>query len=129
MQVCPALSSLPQARRSAARSKLQSGATSTGDLPPSSSVKGVKLGAAAAATLRPTVVEPVKIKWSKGKALKRAASSASPGTTTSSVASKAWATKRCSKALKRGVSSEGLIITRLPAASASMVGAMLRSKG
>ena len=34
--------------------------TMTGDLPPSSSVTGVRFFAAACATIRPTAVEPVK---------------------------------------------------------------------
>ena len=41
-----------------------------GDLPPSSSVTGVRLRPAASATSRPTRVEPVKIRWSNGSAAK-----------------------------------------------------------
>src|SRR3546814_9653602 len=68
MQVWPLLSHLPVARRAAACSMGKSAATIAGDLPPSSSVSGVRLGAAAAITLRPTAVEPVNTRWSNGSA-------------------------------------------------------------
>src|SRR3546814_20906884 len=68
MQVWPLLSHLPVARRAAACSMGKSAATIAGDLPPSSSVSGVRLGAAAAITLRHTAVEPVNTRGSNGRA-------------------------------------------------------------
>ena len=59
MQVWPALNSLPAATRALADARLQEASKIAGDLPPSSSVSGVRLAAAAAATCRPTAVEPV----------------------------------------------------------------------
>ena len=47
-------------RRGAVSPMSASGATSAGDLPPSSSVTGVRFSAAASATARPTAVDPVK---------------------------------------------------------------------
>ena len=58
-----------------------------GDLPPSSSVTGVRFAAAACITMRPTPVEPVKIRWSKGRPEKTCAMSAPPVTTATSASS------------------------------------------
>ena len=93
-----------------------------GDLPPSSSVVGVRLFAASAATLRPTAVEPVKKRWSNGRPANRAATEASPCTTQNSSASKTPCTSSAIKAEVRAVNSLGLSITRLPAASAVATG-------
>ncbi|ALJ72234.1 hypothetical protein TR70_2723 [Burkholderia pseudomallei] len=60
MQVWPAFSVLPVMTASTAASKRARGPTITGDLPPSSSVTGVRCSAAARITCRPTFVEPVK---------------------------------------------------------------------
>ena len=61
MQVWPPLSSLPTAIFRAAPSRsVHEASMMQGDLPPSSSVTGVRLRAAASATCRPTAVEPVK---------------------------------------------------------------------
>ena len=61
-QVCPALKALPARISRAARLRSAPGSTSTGHLPPSSSVNGVRFGAAAAMILRPVAVLPVKTK-------------------------------------------------------------------
>ena len=100
-----------------------------GDLPPSSSVVGVRLAAAACATLRPTAVEPVNTRWSKGSALKALATVASPCTTQTSSGVKNWASNCASWAEVWGVSSLGLIITRLPAANAVIAGASASCTG
>ena len=77
--------SLPTMMRSAAaRESGSRGATIAGDLPPSSSVTGVRFSAAARITARPTAVEPVKSRWSNGSAEKAARPSASPVTTATS---------------------------------------------
>ncbi len=55
-----------------------------GDLPPSSSVTGVRLAAAARITWWPTAVEPVNSRWSNGSAENACATSASPFTTVTS---------------------------------------------
>ena len=122
MQVWPALSSLPWAILSAASCMSQSASMMHGDLPPSSSVVGVRLAAAACATLRPTAVDPVNTKWSKGSEAINAAVAASPCTTQNSSGAKNCATSAASWADVWGVSSLGLSITRLPAASAPMAG-------
>jgi hypothetical protein len=100
-----------------------------GDLPPSSSVVGVRLAAAACATLRPTAVEPVNTRWSKGSDAKGLARLASPCTTQNSSGEKNWATSAASCAEVWGVSSLGLSITRLPAANAVMAGASASCTG
>ena len=101
----------------------------TGDLPPSSSVTGVRLRPAASATSRPTRVEPVKIRWSNGSEAKAFAISSSMPVTVISVASNFAAMTSRSSAENRGASSLGLIITRLPAASAPTAGASVSCSG
>ncbi|GJD44931.1 hypothetical protein AFCDBAGC_2800 [Methylobacterium cerastii] len=122
MQVWPALRNFENVRRSAVFVRSADGSMIVGDLPPSSSVTGIRLRAAASATLRPTGVEPVNSRWSKGSAEKALAPSAPPVTTATSSASKYSATLALSRALRRGVSSDGLIRARLPAASAATKG-------
>ena len=100
-----------------------------GDLPPSSSVVGVRLRAAASATLRPTAVEPVKNRWSNGSAANPAATSAPPCTTLNSSGAKCFATSSASSADVRGVISLGFSITRLPAASAVAAGPSVSCSG
>jgi len=92
-------------------------------------VTGVRFAAAAAITLRPTAVEPVKIRWSKGSRLNSAATSGPPCTTSTSSAANQKATSRASSALNCGVISDGLTSTRLPAASATASGATDRYSG
>jgi hypothetical protein len=53
MHVCPALRHFPDTMRAAVVASGASSPTITGDLPPSSSVTGVRLLAAARITLRP----------------------------------------------------------------------------
>ena len=105
------------ARRSALRP------TTTGLLPPSSSVTGTRCSAAAFITCLPTAVEPVNTRWSQGWALKAAAISGPPSTTASSVRSKASATACATSAAVRGTISLGLSTARLPAASTLASGA------
>ena len=100
-----------------------------GDLPPSSSVTGVKFFAAACATSRPTAVDPVNIRWSKGSAAKALPTTASPVTTWTSSGAKIPATAVRRAAENCGVSSEGFTIARLPAASAPISGASASCSG
>ena len=98
----------------------------TGDLPPSSSVTGVRLSAAARITCLPTAVLPVNSRWSKGKAEKAAATSASPITTATCTSSKASSSITRSASAVSGVNSLILIITRLPALRALIKGPIAR---
>ena len=59
-QTCPWLNRMPSWMPSSIMSHLQSGKTMLADLPPNSSVAGMRRSAAARATSRPTSVEPVK---------------------------------------------------------------------
>lgn len=61
--------------------------TMTGHLPPSSSVQGTRFSAAARATILPTRVDPVYMRWSKGRLLNVAATSAWPVTTQQTLSS------------------------------------------
>ncbi len=98
-----------------------------GDLPPSSSVTGVRLAAAAAITSRPTAVEPVNSRWSKGSAEKaRRHATRRRCTTQHLVGGEVRASERANSAPNRGVSSDILSITRLPAASAPVSGPTAR---
>ncbi len=129
MQVWPALKNLPMATERAARSMAKSSATITGDLPPSSSVTGTRLSAAARITSRPTAVDPVKIKWSNASAVKARPTETSPCTTSTSSGGNASPIMRASSAPVAGVSSDGLIIARLPAARMSISGPSVRKIG
>ena len=71
VQICPAFRHLTNRMRCAAVASGKSSQTMAGDLPPSSSVTGQRLAAAAAITARPVAPEPVNSRWSKGKAEKR----------------------------------------------------------
>jgi hypothetical protein len=66
VQIWPAFRHLTKRMRSAAVPSGKSSATMAGDLPPSSSVTGHRLRAAAAITARPVVPLPVNSRWSKG---------------------------------------------------------------
>ena len=129
MQVWPALNHLPVASRGATRSMAISAHTIAGDLPPSSRVSGVRLGAAAAMTLRPTAVEPVNTRWSSGSAAKAAATSAPPVATATRSAGNTPVSSERRKAALRGVCSEGLRKTWLPAAIAVASGIRARLTG
>src|SRR5574337_886202 len=129
MQVWPALRNLPAAMRATLRAVTQPGATIAGDLPPSSSVTGVKLGAAAASTFEATAVEPVNSRWSNGSATNAAATSVPPCTTATRSDGNTSASTSASSADVRGVYSEGFSITWLPAASASTSGTSARLTG
>ena len=78
-----------------------------GDLPPSSRVSGVRFGAAAAITLRPTAVEPVNTRWSKGSAANAPATSAPPAATATRSSGNTSANSERRNAVVRGVCSEG----------------------
>ena len=66
VQICPAFRHLTNRMRSAAVFSGKSSNTIAGDLPPSSSVTGHRLSAAAAITLRPVAPDPVNSRWSNG---------------------------------------------------------------
>jgi hypothetical protein len=104
----------------AARSRSASESTIIGSLPPSSSEAGISRLAAVSATLRPVLVEPVNMimsTWSTSAAPVSprpvAICSTCSGSPHSSIPS-------ASNSEVKGVISEGLRITLLPAASAGM---------
>ena len=102
--------------RDTACSRLAEREITTGDLPPSSSVTGTRLRAAAVSTCRAMLVAPVKIMWSKGSEVKACPTSGPPQNVVTSVGSKASATMSSITLDVSGVNSDGLIIARLPAA-------------
>src|SRR5690606_19287287 len=91
--------------------------TTTGLLPPSSSVTGTRCSAAARNTDLATPGDPVKRRWAKGWAANAAAISAPPSTTAASVTSKYAPNILDSSAEVAGASSDGLSSRRLPAAN------------
>src|ERR1700739_330384 len=119
MQVCPELSSFTHAMRRAATSMSASAATMTGLLPPSSTVTGVNVGAAAAMIFLPTSVPPVNKAWSKPWANRAWVTAASPSTTRTASASRYSGTSRASTAELAGANSEGLTTAQFPAATAA----------
>ena len=103
--------------RSTARASGALRPMTTGHLPPSSSVTGTRLRAAACMTRRPMVVDPVNSRWSKGSPTKVCATSGPPVTTANSLGSKDCATSSCSSEDTPGVNSEGFNRQRFPAAT------------
>ena len=103
--------------------------TTTGLLPPSSSVTGTRFSEAARITWRPIAVAPVKIRWSKGRAENAWPTSGPPVITAISLSSKAPANICFSSSDVAGVVSDGLIIARLPAAKTPASGAKVRLTG
>ena len=112
--------------RVAASAMSQPGSTTAGDLPPSSSVTGVRCSAAVRITVRPTAGEPVNTMWSKGRAVNSPGSSSSSPTTATWSSLNASASRRRRQALVAGVASGIFTITRLPAASAAASGPSAR---
>jgi len=92
-------------------------------------VTGVSVVAAAAMTLLPVAAEPVKNRWSRSSAANSLLTSASPVTTATSSTSKASCQAFASTSAVRGIFSDILIITRLPAASADSAGTAVRLSG
>ncbi len=96
MQVCPELSSLPNATRRAATRTAASSATMTGLLPPSSSVTGVRCFAAAVMMCLAISGPPVKKQWSRRWSMSSCVSAAAPSTTATASGSRYWGTSRAS---------------------------------
>ncbi len=115
--------------RDADRAMSAPGATTAGFLPPSSRVTGTRFWAAARCTSAPTDGEPVKNRRSNGSSEKAAATSAPPVTTSSSVASKYLGAVAAIRSAVCAVTSDILIITRLPAAKAADAGSTTRLTG
>ncbi len=79
--------------------------------------------------MAPTDGEPVKNRWSNGSSANAAATSGPPVTTWSSSGSKYCGATRFISSAVRGVTSDILIITRLPAANAAAAGRTTRLSG
>ena len=129
MQLWPALSPLPQARRLAVVAMSASASTIAGFLPPSSRVTGVRWRAAAASTNRPTRPPPVKKMWSNCCSIRAAATAPSPLTTCTTSAEKACGMERASSSAVLGACSDGLSTAVLPAARALTSGCRQSLKG
>src|SRR5690606_26166897 len=128
-QVCPAFQSLPTAIRCATSRRSIDGCTSTGDLPPSSRITGTRFSAAAAMTVLPTAVEPVKISVSKGKRQKASEITPPPFTTATNSVGKASPSAFSRTTPKAADALENLIIVWLPAASAQIRGPIDNNSG
>ena len=77
----------------------------------------------------PTAGEPVKTRWLKGRCENACACATSPPKTATSSSAKPSASIFASNSVERGDSSDILIITRLPAASAATSGPTDRYSG
>jgi len=108
--------------RAADRLMSASGDTTTGFLPPNSSVTGTRFCAAACCTSEPTAGEPVKNRWSNGSREKATETSGPPVTMSSSFGSKYLGAVDFISSAVLGVISDILIMTRLPAANAADAG-------
>src|ERR1700679_3447851 len=129
MHICPFLISLVPITDSTWRADTAPGVNTAGHLPPSSKVTGVRFRAAAAMTCLPIAALPVYRRRSHGNDEKSRAKSWPPTTTDTSVESKVVDTMSRSSAEQAGVYSDGLMMTRLPAANISIRGPIERSKG
>ena len=129
MQIWPELSSLVHAMRLAATSMSASADTITGLLPPSSSVTGVRCGAAPSYTLRPISVPPVNSKWSNPCAMSSWLTAPSPSTTAIASLSRYRATSSAINADDAGATSDGLSTTVFPAAIAPTAGPSVNANG
>ncbi|MNO61746.1 hypothetical protein D3C76_524010 [compost metagenome] len=89
-----------------------------GDLPPSSRVTGTRFSAAARITCLPMLVAPVNSRWSNGCEQNAWPVSGPPVITATSSSANTERIMRAISSEVFGVNSEGLIITRLPAARA-----------
>ena len=94
----------------------------TGDLPPSSSVTGVRFALAARITWLPTAGEPVNRIWSKGREANEAPTPGPPSTTYATSGENISPMRRDRHLAVLGVNLDGLSITRFPAASAVTAG-------
>jgi hypothetical protein len=120
-QVCPALKSLRAMIERAARWKSASGSTIAGDLPPSSSVTGVRFSAASDMTRPPVAAEPVLNSPSSGRCVSATAASLPPRTTRTRSPTARSTTWTMSAAI-RGMNSDSRKMHRLPPASAATRG-------
>ena len=121
MQVCPVAPKMPASAPTSARSKSASLNTMLGDFPPSSSVTGLRLAAAAQAMARPTPGLPVKLILSTaGLAVSAAPTAPAPVSTCTTPAGKpACSTSRAISSVVTLACSLGFTITQLPAARAA----------
>ena len=119
-QTWPQLKKDAHSAPSTARARSASSSTTIGSLPPSSSVTGTSRSPAAAATRRPTSLEPVKSTLPRPRARTSAApTSPSPCATRTRAGGAPASANSCStSAPDRGVSSDGLSTTAFPAATA-----------
>ena len=107
----------------------KSGATTAGDLPPSSSVTGVRFRAALAITARPVLPEPVKIRWSNGSD-EKAGPRPPPSSKNASLSSgKYLGETSIRSSARRREFSDILTIARLPAAKMLTSGPKLSISG
>ena len=121
MQVWPAATKPPKATPLTASDRSASSNTITGVFPPSSAVILAKRRAAASLTARPPSSPPVKLTWATSGWLALAWPVGRPGPVTTLTTPSGIPASRASRPRRMvvsGVSSEGLITTVLPAASA-----------
>lgn len=107
----------------AANARSASAATSVGDLPPNSSVTGVRNLAAASNTCTATKPLPVYMMWSKRCFSSSFVSGTPPCTTRMASESKYFSTRRSMSTAHAGDISDGLMTAVLPAAMAATRGA------
>ena len=129
MQTCPLLRHLPQAMRRVASARCAVASITAGLFPPSSNVTEAKLSAAAFMTFFPMLVPPVKQMCWKGRNVRKALTSGPPWTTATCSSGRARDTMAARTLDVSGVCSEGLTITRFPAARALTNGRRVKMTG
>mmetsp|Transcript_10742 Transcript_10742/g.28716 ORF Transcript_10742/g.28716 Transcript_10742/m.28716 type:complete len:231 (+) Transcript_10742:766-1458(+) len=129
MQIWPAFKHLPDRIRLAATLRFAPGRTMVGDLPPSSSVQGVRCSAAARATTRATAPLPVYMMWSQRSSSSAVASGMAPVTTATASGSTYLGRSSFRRASEAGEISEGFRRQQLPAQRAATTGVSARLTG
>ena len=131
MHDCPREPKIPAAMPALASVRSASSITMLADFPPSSRTTGTSRSAATAAIALPALTPPVKeIMSMPGCRTSAAEASAAPGMTLTSPGGKPASTHSLpSSSDTMGVTSEGLRITALPAASAGAIFSAARFTG
>ncbi len=127
MQVCPRLNVTPNHAAFTASSRFASASTNMASQPESSIVDGMRRSPSLAASLRPTVSDPVNTMRSTSASANCGPASRVAGSFWKSSAGNPASRKRaCSKSAVRGAFSLGFQRTALPATSACAMGPTFR---
>ncbi len=122
VQTWPLLRNRAQAAPGTATSRSASSKTISGSIPPSSRLTRFSCSAARTAMRVPTAVDPVNaMHATRGSSTSAAPTSGPPVTTFTTPAGRCASARSTIRSVANGVSSDGLMTTVLPAASAGAI--------